>query len=128
MNHEEFVKRIAAGESPEDIIAAVQKAADEVRAAEEAKAKDAAKNEAMTNIAETITKAMNDYARVAGFDCAPMNVAEVRELLDQFLPVIEQLKGIKVHVAKAEPKVIKAVKKMSRPEDVFAAFFKELGI
>ena len=127
MNHEEFVKRIAAGESAEDIIAAVQKAAAEVRAAEEAKANEKVKSQKMDEIATVIADAMNEYAHVAGIDCDPLQVTEVRELLNQFLPIVESLKNVKVHVAKAEPKVVKAVKKFAKPEDVFAAFFNENG-
>ena len=129
MNHEEFVSRILAGESPEDIIAAVQRAADEVRIAEEAKAKDEAKSKKLDEIAIAIAHALNDYARVAGIeDFEALRGAEVRQLLDEFLPVLESLKGIKVHVAKADPKTAKVVKKFMRPEDVFADFFKSMGI
>ena len=129
MNHEEFVSRILAGESPEDIIAAVQKAADEVRVAAEAKAKDEAKSKKLDEISIAIAHALNDYAHVAGIeDFEALRGAEVRQLLDEFLPVMESLKGIKVHVAKADPKTVKAVKKFMRPEDVFTDFFKSMGI
>jgi molecular chaperone GrpE (heat shock protein) len=129
MNHEEFVSRIQAGESPEDIIAAVQKAADEVRAAEEAKVKNEAKSKKLDEISMAIAHALNDYAHVAGIeDFEAMRGAEVRQMLDEFLPVMESLKGIQVHVAKADPKSIKAVKKILRPEDVFTDFFKSMGI
>jgi molecular chaperone GrpE (heat shock protein) len=129
MNHEEFVSRILAGESPEDIIAAVQKAADEVRVAAEAKAKDEAKSKKLDEISMAIAHALNDYAHVAGIeDFEALRGAEVRQLLDEFLPVMESIKGIKVHVAKADPKAVKAVKKIMRPEDVFTDFFKSMGI
>ena len=129
MNHEEFVSRILAGESPEDIIAAVQKAADEVRVAAEAKAKDEAKSKKLDEISMAIAHALNDYAHVAGIeDFEALRGAEVRQLLDEFLPVMESIKGIKIHVAKADPKTVKAVKKFMRPEDVFTDFFKSMGI
>ncbi len=129
MNHEEFVSRILAGESPEDIIAAVQKAADEVRVAAEAKAKDEAKSKKLDEISMAIAHALNDYAHVAGIeDFEALRGAEVRQLLDEFLPVMESIKNIKVHVTKADPKAVKAVKKIMRPEDVFTDFFKSMGI
>ena len=129
MNHEEFVKRIMAGESADDIIAAVQKAAEEVRVAEEVKAKEDAKSKKLDEISIAIAHALNDYAHVAGIeDFEALRGAEVRQLLDEFLPVMESLKGIKVHVAKADPKTVKAVKKFIRPEDVFTDFFKSMGI
>ena len=129
MNHEEFVSRILAGESPEDIIAAVQKAADEVRVAAEAKAKDEAKSKKLDEISIAIAHALNDYAHIAGIEeFEALRGAEVRQLLDEFLPVLESVKNIKVHVAKADPKTVKAVKKFMRPEDVFTDFFRSMGI
>ena len=129
MNHEEFVSRILAGESPEDIIAAVQKAADEVRVAAEAKAKDEAKSKKLDEISIAIAHALNDYAHIAGIeDFEALRGAEVRQLLDEFLPVLESVKNIKVHVAKADPKTVKVMKKIMRPEDVFTDFFKSMGI
>lgn len=129
MNYEEILARIQKGENPEAIVKEftdnINKAQAEVTAAKEAEAKNEAKSKKLDEIAVTLAATLNEYAHVAGIDYDPMCGAEVRQMLDEFLPIIENLKGIKVHVAKADPKAIKAVKKFTKPEDVFAAFFKE---
>ena len=82
----------------------------------------------MDQIAVAIAHALNDYARLAGieeFDA--LRGAEVRDLLDKFLPVMESIKDIKVYTTKTTPKKVKSIK-ASKPEDVFNWFFSELGI
>ena len=91
-------------------------------AAKEAEAKNEAKSKRMDEISIAIAHALNEYAHVAGINCDPLRGAEVRQILDEFLPVIEQFKDIKVHVAKATPKKMKSI------DDVFVDFFKSMGI
>ena len=126
MNYEEIMARIQKGENPEAIVKEftdnMNKAQAEVAAAKEAEAKNELKNKKMDEISATIAQALNEYAVVAGIPDVKLRGAEVRSILDEFLPVIESLKNVKVHVAKANPKKTKSI------DDVFADFFKSIGI
>ena len=126
MNYEEIIARIQKGENPEAIVKEftdnMNKAQAEVAAAKEAEAKNEAKSKKMDEISIAIAHALNEYAVVAGIPDVKLRGAEVRSILDEFLPVIESLKDIKVHVAKVNPKKTKSI------DDVFADFFKNLGI
>ena len=130
MNYEEIIARIQKGENPEAIVEAIvkeftdnmNKAQAEVAAAKEAEAKNELKNKKMDEISATIAQALNEYAVVAGIPDVKLRGAEVRTILDEFLPVIEQFKNVKIHVAKAEPKKMKSI------DDVFTDFFKSMGI
>lgn len=126
MNYEEIIARIQKGENPEAIVKEftdnMNKAQAEVAAAKEAEAKNEAKSKKMDEISMAIAHALNEYAVVAGIPDVKLRGAEVRSILDEFLPVIESLKDIKVHVAKVNPKKTKSI------DDVFADFFKNLGI
>ena len=124
MNHEEIVKRLMNGEHPDAI---AQELHDMLNAAEAEiaeKKKEDAKSKKMDEISDAIAHALNDYAHVTGIEnFDPLRGAEVRQLLDEFLPIMESIKDIKVHVTAP-----KAVKKNDKPEDVFAWFFNNLGI
>ena len=126
MNYEEIIARIQKGENPEAIVKEftdnINKAQAEVAAAKEAEAKNEAKSKKMDEISIAIAHALNEYAVVAGIPDVKLRGAEVRSILDEYLPVIESLKDIKVHVAKVNPKKTKSI------DDVFADFFKDLGI
>lgn len=126
MNYEEIIARIQKGENPEAIVKEftdnMNKAQAEVAAAKEAEAKNEAKNKKMDEISIAIAHALNEYAVVAGIPDVKLRGAEVRSILDEFLPVIESLKNVKVHVAKANPKKTKSI------DDVFTDFFKSIGI
>lgn len=126
MNYEEIIARIQKGENPEAIVKEftdnMNKAQAEVAAAKEAEAKNELKNKKMDEISATIAQALNEYAVVAGVPDVKLCGAEVRQILDEFLPVIEQFKNIKIHVAKADPKKIKSI------DDIFTDFFKSIGI
>lgn len=126
MNYEEIIARIQKGENPEAIVKEftdnMNKAQAEVAAAKEAAAKNEAKSKKMDEISIAIAHALNEYAVVAGIPDVKLRGAEVRSILDEFLPVIEQFKNVKIHVAKAEPKKMKSI------DDVFTDFFKSMGI
>lgn len=132
MNYEEIAAMLAAGKSADDIAKeftdALNKAAAEQKAAKEEAAKNEAKSKKMDEIATAIAHALNEYARVAGIEeFEALRGAEVRDMLDKFLPVLESIKDIKVYTTKATPKKVKSIK-ASKPEDVFNWFFSELGI
>lgn len=126
MNYEEIIARIQKGENPEAIVKEftdnINKAQAEVAAAKEAEAKNEAKSKKMDEISIAIAHALNEYAVVAGIPDVKLRGAEVRSILDEFLPVIESLKNVKVHVTKANPKKTKSI------DDVFTDFFKSMGI
>ena len=131
MNYNDIVARIKKGEDPEAIVKEftdnINKAQKEVAAEAEAAKASEAKSKKMDEISMAIAHALNEYAVVAGIPDVKLRGAEVRKILDEFLPVIEQLKDIKIHVAKAEPKKAKTAK-FKNPEDVFSWFFGEMGI
>ena len=131
MNYNDIVARIKKGEDPEAIVKEftdnINKAQKEVAAEAEAAKANEAKNKKMDEISMAIAHALNEYAVVAGIPDVKLRGAEVRKILDEFLPVIEQLKDIKIHVAKAEPKKAKTAK-FKNPEDVFNWFFGEIGV
>lgn len=126
MNYEEIIARIQKGENPEAIVKEftdnMNKAQAEVAAAKEAEAKNEAKSKKMDEISIAIAHALNEYAVVAGIPDVKLHGAEVRSILDEFLPIIEQFKNVKIHVAKANPKKTKSI------DDVFTDFFKSIGI
>ena len=126
MNYEEIMARIQKGENPEAIVKEftdnMNKAQAEVAAAKEAEAKNEAKSKKMDEISATIAHTLNEYAVVAGIPDVKLRGAEVRTILDEFLPVIESLKDVKIHVAKTNPKKMKSI------DDVFTDFFKSMGI
>ena len=131
MNYEEIIARIQKGENPEAIVKEftdnMNKAQAEVAAEAEATKASEAKSKKMDEISIAIAHALNEYAVVAGIPDVKLRGAEVRSILDEFLPVIESLKDVKIHVAKANPKKAKTAK-FKNPEDVFNWFFGEIGV
>lgn len=126
MNYNDITAMLAAGKSVDEIAKeftdALNKAAAEQKAAEEAAKKNEAKSKKMDEISIAIAHALNEYAVVAGIPDVKLRGAEVRTILDEFLPVIEQFKNVKIHVAKTNPKKTKSI------DDVFTDFFKSMGI
>ena len=126
MNYEEIMARIQKGDSAEDIVKEfhenVRKAQETVAAEAKAAKASEAKSKKMDEISVAIAHALNEYAVVAGIPDVKLRGSEVRDILDEFLPVIDQFKNIKIHVAKAEPKKMKSI------DDVFVDFFKSMGI
>ena len=126
MNYNDIVARIKNGENPEAIVKEftdnMNKAQQEIAAEAEAAKVSEANSKKMDEISMAIAHALNEYAIVAGIPDVKLRGAEVRSILDEFLPVIEQFKNVKIHVAKAEPKKMKSI------DDVFTDFFKSMGI
>ena len=131
MNYNDIAAMLAAGKSADEIAKeftdALNKATAEQKAAEETAKANEAKSKKMDEISMTIAHALNEYAVLAGIPDVKLRGTEVRTILDEFLPVIEQLKDIKIHVTKTEPKKAKTAKFKS-PEDVFDWFFGEIGV
>ena len=141
MNYEEIMARIAAGESEEAIVKEftdnINKANAELRAQEEAKVKaaeaeaKAAEMELRKNdLADSIARCMNEYVVVCGYENPEIQHTDVREILDGLLELIPLFKNLNVQIMtpKASKKVGIAGKGKPAVDDVFAEFFKSLGI
>ena len=143
MNYEEIMARIAAGESEETIVKEftdnINKANAELRARaeEEAKAKAAeaeanAKREESerhkNNLATDIADALNEYAMVCGIDNPEVDTLDVRELLDAMMDLAPAIKNLQVFVKTPTTKKKVGKGKSTITDDVFAEFFKSLGI
>lgn len=126
MNYNDIAAMLAAGKSADEIAKeftdALNKATAEQKAAEETAKANEAKSKKMDEISATIAQALNGYAVLAGIPDVKLRGTEVRTILDEFLPVIESLKDVKIHVAKTNPKKMKSI------DDVFSDFFKSMGI
>ena len=141
MNYEEIMARIAAGESEEAIVKEftdnINKANAELAAKREAEEKEKmaaaerSKNNALKNsICADIADALNEYAVVSGMENPGIEPDDVRETLDSVLELVPMLKNLSIQIAtpKKTHKVGVAGKSKSNFDDVFADFFKSLGI
>ena len=140
MNYEEIMARIAAGENEEDIVKEftdnLNKANAELRAQEEAKAKaaeaeaKAAEVEVRKNdIANAIARHMNEYVVACGYENPEIAHTDVREILDgllELVPLFKSLNNIQISAPKTRRFGISGKGKPA--DDVFAEFFKSLGI
>ena len=141
MNYEEIKQRLANGESLDTIAQEMEdmlnQANAELRAQEEAKAKEAEakavaeKNEKRkSDLAEAIAACLNEYVMICGEENPGISVDDVREILDGLLELIPLFKNLNVQIMtpKASKKVGIAGKGKPAVDDVFAEFFKSLGI
>ena len=141
MNYEEIMKRLANGETMDAIAQEMEdmlnKANAELRAQEEAKAKEAEakavaeKNEKHKNdLAEAIAACLNEYVMACGEENPGISVGDVRETLDSLMELIPMFKNLSIQIAtpKTSKKVGIARKGKPAVDDVFAEFFKNLGI
>ena len=121
MNYDEILARIQKGEKVEDIMNEFN---DNVRKAQEVanKEKESAKSLKLDEIAATIAQALNKYVAVAGIECEALEAAEVRELLDEFLPLLDAVKDMEVKITHYP------LKKHKNTGDIFADFFKAMNI
>lgn len=122
MNYNDIVARIQKGEKVEDIASEMttmlNKAQEEVKA-QEAKQVAAAEQDAKLNeIADRIAVALQDYLTLMGIDAEGLTGAEVRDMLDEFAPLMNKIKNLKVKIEKAPA---------NSPEDVFGKWFKMMN-
>lgn len=139
-NSANILERLRNGETPEDIANemtnALNKAQDELKAEKAKAAQEQEKEEKLNVLAERVAAAVNEYLAVeAGIELSDeerMTGKEVRELADGLTPLMDLLKDMKVSVSETpHSKTIKVSSpsiKVKSPEDVFAKFFKELGL
>ena len=135
MNYEEIMQRLANGETMDAIAQEMEdmlnKANAELRAQEEAKAETEKSERRKNDLAEAIAACLNEYVMVCGEENPGVSLGDVREILDGLLELIPLFKSLNVQIAtpKASKKVGIAGKgKPAIPDDVFAEFFKSLGI
>lgn len=139
-NSANILERLRNGETPEDIANemtnALNKAQDELKAEKDKAAQEQEREDKLNVLAERVAAAVNEYLEVAaGIDLTDeerLTIKEVRELADGLAPLMDLLKNMKVSVSETpHSKTIKVSSpsiKVKSPEDVFAKFFKELGL
>ena len=100
MNYQDIVARIKKGESVDSIadeMAAMLNDAQKAVAEENVAA--AEKNAKMDEVATKIADALSEYMIMMGFEAEEsLTGAEVREMLDEFMPQFNKLKNFKVKI------------------------------
>lgn len=139
-NSANILERLRNGETPEDIANemtnALNKAQDELKAEKAKAAQEQEKEEKLNVLAERVAAAVNEYLEAAigteFSDEERITAKEVRDLTDGLAPLMDLVKDMKVSVSETpHSKTIKVSSpsiKVKSPEDVFAKFFKELGL
>ena len=122
MNYNDIVARIQKGEKVEDIASEMtsmlNKAQEEVKAQEAKKVAAAEQDTKLNEIADRIAIALQDYLTLMGIDAEGLTGAEVRDMLDEFAPLMNKVKNLKVKIEKAP---------LDSPEDVFGKWFKMMN-
>lgn len=122
MNYNDIVARIQKGEKVEDIASEMtsmlNKAQEEVKAQEAKKVAAAEQDTKLNEIADRIAIALQDYLTLMGIDAEGLTGAEVRDMLDEFAPLMNKVKNLKVKIEKAPA---------NSPEDVFGKWFKMMN-
>lgn len=122
MNYNDIVARIQKGEKVEDIASEMttmlNKAQEEVKAQEAKKVAAAEQDAKLNEIADRIAVALQDYLTLMGIDAEGLTGAEVRDMLDEFAPLMNKIKNLKVKIEKAPA---------NSPEDVFGKWFKMMN-
>ena len=122
MNYNDIVARIQKGEKVEDIASEMtsmlNKAQEEVKAQEAKKVAAAEQDTKLNEIADRIAVALQDYLTLMGIDAEGLTGAEVRDMLDEFAPLMNKIKNLKVKIEKAP---------LDSPEDVFGKWFKMMN-
>lgn len=119
MNYNDIAEMLSAGKSADEIAKeftdALNKAQAEVKA-QEAKKTAAAEHDAKLNeVADRIAVALQDYLVLNGIEAEGLTGAEIRDLLDEFAPMLDRIKSLKVKVEKMPVK---------SADDIFAKWFK----
>lgn len=122
MNYNDIVARIQKGEKVEDIASEMttmlNKAQEEVKVQEAKKVAAAEQDTKLNEIADRIAVALQDYLTLMGIDAEGLTGAEVRDMLDEFAPLMTKVKNLKVKIEKAPA---------NSPEDVFGKWFKMMN-
>jgi hypothetical protein len=136
MNYEEILARVLAGEDEEAIVreftdnmneALKAKRAQEEEAA--AAAKSAEVEQKKAHVTEAMAALLNEYVMLCGEENPGVTAEDVRELFDSVMELVPLFKNLSIQIA--TPKTRAKGKRANignTPEDVFADFFKSLGI
>lgn len=127
MNFEEIMARLQKGESMDAIAKEVEDTLNAANAAfQEQNARDE-KESRLDSLADTIAAAANEYMALARPDVEfEVSGAEMRETLDEMLPLLDLFKNITVKVTSVP--VVAKDKPAKTAEDVFAKFFRSMNI
>ena len=129
MNFEEIMARLKNGESMDAIAQEMEDILNRANAELQEQAKHDEKNARLNELAAVIADAATEYMSLA---CPEVDfevtASEMRETLDEMLPLLDMFKNITVKVTSVPMKKATKTKSADSPEDVFAKFFKSLNI
>ena len=127
MNFEEIKVRLQNGESLDTIAQEMEDMLNQANASVQEEKVKSEKESRLDSLADTIVAAATEYMHLACPDVDfEVSGAEMRETLDEMLPLLDLFKNITVKVTSVP--VTAKDKSAETPEDVFAKFFRSLGI
>lgn len=127
MNFEEIKARLQNGESLETIAQEMENMLNQANAFVQEEKVKSEKESRLDSLADTIAAAATEYMHLTCPDVDfEVSGAEMRETLDEMLPLLDLFKNITVKVTSVP--VTAKDKPAKTPEDVFAKFFRNLGI
>lgn len=126
MNFEEIKARLQNGESLDAIAQEMEDMLNQANAFVQEEKVKSEKESRLDSLADTIAAAANEYMSLACPDVDfEVSGLEMRETLDEMLPLLDIFKNITVKVTSVPVTEKKSAK---TPEDVFAKFFRSLNI
>jgi hypothetical protein len=130
MNFEEIKARLQNGESLDTIAQEMEDMLNQANAFVQEEKVKSEKESRLDSLADTIAAAATEYMHLTCPDVDfEVSGAEMRETLDEMLPLLDMFKNISVKVTSVPVKVKHAASNpKTTPEDVFAKFFKSLNI
>lgn len=127
MNFEEIKARLQNGESLDAIAQEMEDMLNQANAFVQKEKVKSEKESRLDSLADTIAAAATEYMHLTCPDVDfEVSGAEMRETLDEMLPLLDIFKNITVKVTSVP--VVAKDKPAKTPEDVFAKFFRNLGI
>ena len=130
MNFEEIKARLQNGESLDTIAQEMEDMLNQANAFVQEEKVKSEKESRLDSLADTIAAAATEYMHLTCPDVDfEVSGAEMREALNEMLPLLDMFKNISVKVTSVPVKVKHtASNPKTTPEDVFAKFFKSLNI
>ena len=130
MNFEEIKARLQNGESLDTIAQEMEDMLNQANAFVQEEKVKSEKESRLDSLADTIAAAATEYMHLTCPDVDfEVSGAEMREALDEMLPLLDMFKNISVKVTSVPVKMKHtASNPKNTPEDVFAKFFKSLNI
>ena len=124
MNYEEIMVRLQKGDTMETIAKEIEDALNKANADFQEQNKKDAEEAKLNELADTMAAAATEYLRILrpAMVKEAITGAELRQTLDEMLPLLDLFGDFKVQVKTSMPKAKKT------PEDAFAKFFKSMNI